>query len=778
VAERQRPRPRDVLKLAAFVLAFALGISAVPVAPPPASAAAATISGRVTMPDGSPIDANVSIVIFTRIGWSDDDLALRNDGGFSFTPSGPGEFYVRLSYQGTDSRIPDAYYLPGTLVPEEAQPIVFTGASIVLDLPLMTGGYGDATTISGRVLANNRYPLDGWLDVIGCPVGGGACAEVAAPPHYFPLSGEFTLVLPGPGEYRLCFEPRPLSNLIASCWAGPDGDSITVTAGQKLSGITAGVEWGGSVKGRVVVLLEPWTGPHLGVVGSTVQLYLDEDGPDADPVAEMVVSASDGSFQFYGVPPGNYTLYADTSGASGDFPPLTSEFYGSARTWEERTAFEVEVGQTTGSLWLPVHPFTGDISGTVGYEDDGVHYVRGARAELWSLASGTPELVKTYFTDEIGRFAFSRIAPGTYVVRVEPATQYSVGVPRDLFNPEYWNDARYIWEADHIVVGDGTTAQLDFRLDARSIEFSRVTGRDRFETSVEVAQQVFGPSDVPDSGIPVVYLANGLNYPDALAAGPAAIQNGGVVLLTYPWSLPPIVKAELERLHPQRIVVVGGEPSVNASVVATLEDFTFGPDVDRITGIDRFGTSRAIAQDTHPGGAGVAFIATGMNYPDALAAGPPAGMLDAPIILVNGGANSLDEPTRTLLEDLGVEDVYVIGGTPSVSAGIFTDLQSEFGTAHVTRLTGYDRFGTAFAIAQEFYTSADIGYVATGLNFPDALAGGPAAAHFDGPLYLSRQDCLPAWVVTGVLDLRANGLVLLGGPPSLSASVENGIVCP
>lgn len=72
----------------------------------------------------------------------------------------------------------------------------------------------------------------------------------------------------------------------------------------------------------------------------------------------------------------------------------------------------------------------------------------------------------------------------------------------------------------------------------------------------------------------------------------------------------------------------------------------------------------------------------------------------------------------------------------------------------------------------------DIAYLATGLNFPDALAGGPAAAHFGGPLYLSRQDCLSFGVISHAESLGANGLVLLGGTPSLSTNVETGVECP
>jgi putative cell wall-binding protein len=304
-----------------------------------------------------------------------------------------------------------------------------------------------------------------------------------------------------------------------------------------------------------------------------------------------------------------------------------------------------------------------------------------------------------------------------------------------------------------------------------------VTGTNRFETSVEVSRLIYPDGSIPAGGVPVVYVANGLNYPDALAAGPAAIQAGGVVLLSYPWELPAAVRTELERLDPQRIVVVGDTPSISAAVFAALGDFVDSPaDLDRITGSDRFGTSRQIAEDAFDSPQ-VAFIATGLNYPDALAAGPPAGLLGAPIILVNGSAGRLDDATVDVLDDLQVSEIYIIGGLPSVSSGIMTHLRQIFGTSHVTRLTGSDRFGTAVAIAIEFFPESDTAFLATGLNFPDALAGGPAAAAYGAPLYLSRQDCIQPLVLGDIVGVGANDLILLGGPPSLSANVENVGVC-
>jgi putative cell wall-binding protein len=336
--------------------------------------------------------------------------------------------------------------------------------------------------------------------------------------------------------------------------------------------------------------------------------------------------------------------------------------------------------------------------------------------------------------------------------------------------PEYWPGTTDLGSAELVSIHEPRDHHIDWTLGNALTSF-RVTGSDRFGTSVAVSQGAHWV--VADEGLPVVYLTNGLNYPDALAAGPAAIVNGGVVLLTYPWALPDVVRTELERLRPQRVVVVGGENSVSSAVEAQVRELPSAPVVNRVTGQDRFATSRELAADSFAeGSVDVAFIATGLNFPDALAAGSPAGLLGAPIILVNGRQTSLDAATRDTLEQLGVTQVFVIGGPPSVSVEIESDLRAALGTSNVERITGADRFGTAIKISQRFFSESEFALIATGTNFPDALAGGPWAGLLGAPLYLSHSYCLNTPVYDDMVDLGAERIYILGGYPSLDTGVE------
>ena len=99
---------------------------------------------------------------------------------------------------------------------------------------------------------------------------------------------------------------------------------------------------------------------------------------------------------------------------------------------------------------------------------------------------------------------------------------------------------------------------------------SRRAGSDRYGTAAAISAAVFDPD------VPVVYVATGQNYPDAIAGGPAAAAEGGPVLLVRRDSIPSATAAELTRLKPARIVVLGGTAVVSAGVASALAGYTSG----------------------------------------------------------------------------------------------------------------------------------------------------------------------------------------------------------
>jgi putative cell wall-binding protein len=317
----------------------------------------------------------------------------------------------------------------------------------------------------------------------------------------------------------------------------------------------------------------------------------------------------------------------------------------------------------------------------------------------------------------------------------------------------------------------------------------RVWGPDRFSGSAAISQQV-----VPEAPAPVVYIANGLNYPDALSAGPLVAALGGSLLLVSPNQIPPSVEAELRRLRPERIVIVGGTASVSTAVETRLRSFVTSPDdVERHAGADRYAASRTAIERVFDSTEGApvftegvpVILATGRNYPDALAAGPVAAALGGVVLLVDGTAATLDEPTRTLLDKLQPSLFIIAGGPASVSPGIEAELLLR--TDEVYRAGGQDRYEAAATLNSIFLpfegfqynepTGTDLIFVASGANFADALAGGPLAARHGAPLYLTPPTCLTPRVIDAYEALGAREIVIIGGPASVTPAVEVLFLC-
>ncbi|MFF1632820.1 cell wall-binding repeat-containing protein [Leifsonia sp. NPDC058248] len=295
---------------------------------------------------------------------------------------------------------------------------------------------------------------------------------------------------------------------------------------------------------------------------------------------------------------------------------------------------------------------------------------------------------------------------------------------------------------------------------------TRLSGSSRYETAVAVSRQY-------SRGVPVAFVATGTNFPDALSAAAAAAKLGGPLLLTKPTQLPASVSAELSRLRPQRIYVVGGTSVVSAGVATALSRFAT---TSRLAGANRYATADAIIRRAFPH-ADHAIIATGRSFPDALAATGAAGARHAPIILVEGTRSAVPKATLDRLSAMGVTSVGIAGGTAVVSTGIETQLRHAGMT--VTRYGGSNRYWTAALLNKAYFPpgSSPTSFLATGVNFADALAGGALAGRLAAPLELSTRTCVEPAVGDQLSTLGATSAVVLGGAGVVSQAAALNARC-
>ena len=302
------------------------------------------------------------------------------------------------------------------------------------------------------------------------------------------------------------------------------------------------------------------------------------------------------------------------------------------------------------------------------------------------------------------------------------------------------------------------------------VTVSRLGGDDRYDVAVGISQQNF-PGTTP-----VVFVATGSNYPDALSAAPAAAVQHAPLLLVPTDSIPQNVVDEIKRLAPSHIIVAGGPASVSDSVFLQLGKLA--PQVDCETGTDRYAVSQQVTADAFLAGSATAYLATGATFPDALSASAAAGSKHAPVILVNGAQSTVDPGLAALLTKLGVAHIVIVGGPASVSSALQTALATVTGVTDVQRVTGSDRFVVSGQINHSSFTTSTNVYIASGMTFPDALSGAAVAGAQSAPLYVVPGSCIPSYVLRDIISLGATKMTILGGPASVVPAVERFAQCP
>lgn len=375
-----------------------------------------------------------------------------------------------------------------------------------------------------------------------------------------------------------------------------------------------------------------------------------------------------------------------------------------------------------------------------------------------------------------GEFFIDTLPAGDYIVEF---ISFNAPVPSRI----YWNGEPIFAIADELALNDDVpTALGTVIIEPRTLDFFRIEGPSRFETAVAISQTIWPTEAGP---IPYVYIINGLGYADALSAGPAAASRGGLLMPVLKTSIPDAVQAELTRLQPEKIIVVGSPLAISLEVETALEAYVSDPaDIERIAGASRYDTSLAIVADAFSSAnTSSVFISTGRNYPDALAAGPAAHNIGGAVLLVDGlSSTGINASQRQLLIDLGRPDLLITGGANVVSESVVASLEETLdGGREALRLAGTSRFDTARVINAFAFgfteTYPDFALVANGLGYADALTGGPLASALGAPMYLSLPQCLSQDVFGDLLNLIVTEAYALGSPLALSDRVLFGDFC-
>jgi putative cell wall-binding protein len=245
----------------------------------------------------------------------------------------------------------------------------------------------------------------------------------------------------------------------------------------------------------------------------------------------------------------------------------------------------------------------------------------------------------------------------------------------------------------------------------------------------------------------------------------------------------------LQSLNWLRRAAYGGVAAITATVglaglTATAAHATVT--TNTIAGPNRYDTSAAVAETKYPSGvpSGTVILATGLNYPDALAGNYLAGQDTSPVLLTTATASdpafsATVKPALAKLLPGSTKNVVILGGTSAVGADVQTALTSAGYT--VTRIGGATRYDTAQMVDTQTGKTPGNGtsgqvtcLVATGQNFADALAAGPLAWNKHFPIVLTdgTQSTLSSQATATISADGCKHFLIMGGSAAISSGIS------
>lgn len=282
-------------------------------------------------------------------------------------------------------------------------------------------------------------------------------------------------------------------------------------------------------------------------------------------------------------------------------------------------------------------------------------------------------------------------------------------------------------------LGQGIFLKKSFAEEGITVE--RIAGKNRYETSALISRRVYSEAEK-------ILVASGEDFPDALSAGVYANEQNMPILLSPRNGDLSQMDGELERLGAKSAVIVGGTAAVGQLRSRVIQS------AQRVEGKNRYETAEKISENFDVEEKG---YASGMHFPDALAAVPLLTKEKMPLLLFSEGESLRNQGTG-----------YVFGGNARIK-------DSNIGSFE--RVSGANRYDTSVEIAKKF-GDFDTVIIASGENFPDALSSGALSKEYNAPILLTPKKGLSAEVLKFLREKKPSRIIIAGGEVAVSSKVQ------
>ena len=159
-------------------------------------------------------------------------------------------------------------------------------------------------------------------------------------------------------------------------------------------------------------------------------------------------------------------------------------------------------------------------------------------------------------------------------------------------------------------------------------------------------------------------------------------------------------------------------------------------------------------------------------YPDAISA-TNVSMGKYPLLYT--GKNSLSVETKSALDKMFLDEIYLMGGVNTISKKVENKLRKNFPHAKITRIMGNNRYDTSAESARTRANTTNLIFAA-GTNYADALYATSLAAHQNAPILLVSNEGLSQSTRKFIQSIgNIDSVTIVGGEISVNQSVKNQI---
>ncbi|MGI1660501.1 MAG: cell wall-binding repeat-containing protein [Desulfitobacterium sp.] len=346
---------------------------------------------------------------------------------------------------------------------------------------------------------------------------------------------------------------------------------------------------------------------------------------------------------------------------------------------------------------------------------------------------------------------------GAYAFMVFPTSDYYLIATKD----------GYETYKSMIISVEQDIVKWNFKMNKALTGIQRLAGESRVDTALAIAKANY------TAQLQNVVLATASNYPDALAGSVLSYKLNAPILLVG--STEAEQKKILDYLKTNldsagTVYILGGTGVVGQGIENKISEAGFGK-ITRVSGQNRSETALKIADQLEVPTGRPLILVNETNYADALSISSSAAAAQSPILLVE--KDGFSAAVRQKITDIKPIKVYLIGGEGVISSKVSHQVREITGLNedNIIRLGGEDRYATSLAVAKYFNLSGQSTCLATGKNFPDALAGSVYAANYNAPIILV-DDNIPDETKEYLKTRNMTGAVIFGGEGVMGKKIE------